>query len=71
MICDIPEKARMILDCVNGKARAVKTIILIEAFDSDLVSRAKESGIEILSLKECEVRITHGFDICRCLKKGF
>uniref|UniRef100_A0A3Q0SZ77 Long-chain-fatty-acid--CoA ligase n=1 Tax=Amphilophus citrinellus TaxID=61819 RepID=A0A3Q0SZ77_AMPCI len=54
VICDIPEKARMILDCVNGKARAVKTIILIEAFDSDLVTRAKESGIEILSLKEFE-----------------
>uniref|UniRef100_A0A3P8QL98 Long-chain-fatty-acid--CoA ligase n=1 Tax=Astatotilapia calliptera TaxID=8154 RepID=A0A3P8QL98_ASTCA len=54
VICDVPEKARMILDCVSGKARAVKMIILIEAFDSDLVTRAKENGIEILSLKELE-----------------
>uniref|UniRef100_A0AAX7SVB6 Long-chain-fatty-acid--CoA ligase n=1 Tax=Astatotilapia calliptera TaxID=8154 RepID=A0AAX7SVB6_ASTCA len=61
VICDVPEKARMILDCVSGKARAVKMIILIEAFDSDLVTRAKENGIEILSLKELEVRIRIGF----------
>ncbi|CAI5680494.1 unnamed protein product [Oreochromis niloticus] len=54
VICDVPEKARMILDCVSGKARAVKSIIVIEEFDSDLVTRAKENGIEILSLKELE-----------------
>uniref|UniRef100_A0A668TMB3 Arachidonate--CoA ligase n=1 Tax=Oreochromis aureus TaxID=47969 RepID=A0A668TMB3_OREAU len=54
VICDVPEKARMILDCVSGKARAVKSIIVIEAFDSDLVTRAKENGIELLSLKELE-----------------
>ncbi|XP_069023981.1 long-chain-fatty-acid--CoA ligase 5-like [Embiotoca jacksoni] len=29
-------------------------IILMEAFDSDLVTRGQESGIEILSLKEFE-----------------
>uniref|UniRef100_A0A669E693 Arachidonate--CoA ligase n=1 Tax=Oreochromis niloticus TaxID=8128 RepID=A0A669E693_ORENI len=61
VICDVPEKARMILDCVSGKARAVKSIIVIEEFDSDLVTRAKENGIEILSLKELEVRIRIGF----------
>lgn len=57
----------MILDCVSGKARAVKSIIVIEEFDSDLVTRAKENGIEILSLKELEVRIRIGFVIYRCL----
>uniref|UniRef100_A0A668TQ26 Arachidonate--CoA ligase n=1 Tax=Oreochromis aureus TaxID=47969 RepID=A0A668TQ26_OREAU len=67
VICDVPEKARMILDCVSGKARAVKSIIVIEAFDSDLVTRAKENGIELLSLKELEVRIRIGFVIYRCL----
>uniref|UniRef100_A0A669B3H3 Arachidonate--CoA ligase n=1 Tax=Oreochromis niloticus TaxID=8128 RepID=A0A669B3H3_ORENI len=67
VICDVPEKARMILDCVSGKARAVKSIIVIEEFDSDLVTRAKENGIEILSLKELEVRIRIGFVIYRCL----
>ncbi|XP_038569239.1 long-chain-fatty-acid--CoA ligase 1a [Micropterus salmoides] len=54
VICDIPEKAKMILDCASGKGRTVKRIVLIEAFDSDLVTRGKECGIEILSLKEFE-----------------
>lgn len=71
MICDVPEKARMILDCVSGKARTVKMIILIEAFDSDLVTRAKENGIEILSLKELEVRIRIGFVIFEFHKCSF
>lgn len=57
MICDVPEKARMILDCISGKGRTVKTIVLMGAFDSELVTRAKECGVEILSLKELEVRI--------------
>lgn len=56
MICDVPEKARMILDCVEGKGKTVKTIVLIEAFSSDLVTLGQENGIEILSLKEFEVR---------------
>uniref|UniRef100_A0A8C4E8J6 Long-chain-fatty-acid--CoA ligase n=1 Tax=Dicentrarchus labrax TaxID=13489 RepID=A0A8C4E8J6_DICLA len=55
VICDVPEKAWMILDCVSGKGRTVKTIVLIEAFDTDLVARGQECGIDILSLKEFEL----------------
>lgn len=33
-------------------------IVLMEAFDSDLVTRGQECGIEILSLKEFEVGVT-------------
>ncbi|XP_044202935.1 long-chain-fatty-acid--CoA ligase 1a isoform X1 [Thunnus albacares] len=54
VICDIPEKAQMILDCVSKKGRTVKTIVLMEAFDSDMVSRGQECGVEILSMKEFE-----------------
>ncbi|XP_047434405.1 long-chain-fatty-acid--CoA ligase 1a isoform X1 [Mugil cephalus] len=54
VICDVPEKARMILEVVGGKGRSVKTIVLMEDFDGDLVARGQESGIEILSLKEFE-----------------
>ncbi|KAM9314659.1 long-chain-fatty-acid--CoA ligase 1a isoform 2-T2 [Pholidichthys leucotaenia] len=54
VICDVPEKARMILDCVSGEGRTVKTIVLIEAFDSELVSRGQDSGVEILSLEAFE-----------------
>uniref|UniRef100_A0A3B3YW85 Long-chain-fatty-acid--CoA ligase n=1 Tax=Poecilia mexicana TaxID=48701 RepID=A0A3B3YW85_9TELE len=57
VICDVAEKARMILDCISGQGKTVKTIVLMEAFDKELVSRAAQSGVEILSLKEFEVRV--------------
>lgn len=63
MICDVPEKAQLILDCVSGKGKTVKTIVLMEAFDAELVSRAQECGVEILRLEEFEVRITT-FSFC-------
>uniref|UniRef100_A0A3Q2DR16 Arachidonate--CoA ligase n=1 Tax=Cyprinodon variegatus TaxID=28743 RepID=A0A3Q2DR16_CYPVA len=57
VICDVPEKAQMILDCISGQGKSVKTIVLMEAFDKDLVSRGTESGVEILSLKEIGVNL--------------
>ncbi|KAL6110742.1 acsl1 [Pungitius sinensis] len=54
VICDVPEKAQMILDCVSENGRTVKTIVLMEPFDSELVARAQECGIDILSLKNFE-----------------
>ncbi|XP_060938610.1 long-chain-fatty-acid--CoA ligase 1a isoform X1 [Limanda limanda] len=52
VICDTPEKAQMILD--GGNEGAVKTIVVMEAFDSELVARGKKCGIEVLSLKDFE-----------------
>ena len=57
MICDVPEKARSILNCVTNKEKTVKTIVVMEAFDNDLVTCAQECGIEILSLREFEVSL--------------
>ncbi|XP_030644198.1 long-chain-fatty-acid--CoA ligase 1a [Chanos chanos] len=54
VICDIADKARMILDCVSGKGATVKTIVLMEAFDSELAERAQKSGIQIISLQDLE-----------------
>ncbi|KAM4750624.1 long-chain-fatty-acid--CoA ligase 1a isoform 2-T3 [Anableps anableps] len=54
VICDVADKAQMILDCISGQGKTVKTIILMEAFEKDLVSRGAQSGVEILSLKEFE-----------------
>ncbi|NP_001290222.1 long-chain-fatty-acid--CoA ligase 1-like [Notothenia coriiceps] len=54
VICDIPEKAGMIMDCIKEKGRTVKTIVLIEPFDSELVTRGQDCGIEVLSLREFE-----------------
>lgn len=69
MICDVPDKARLLLDCVSGKGKTVKRIVLVEAFDADLVTRGRECGVEILSLKDFEVRIRVSFSPCaRCSK---
>uniref|UniRef100_A0AAR2JQF7 Long-chain-fatty-acid--CoA ligase n=1 Tax=Pygocentrus nattereri TaxID=42514 RepID=A0AAR2JQF7_PYGNA len=55
VICDVVEKARMVLDCVLDREHSVKTIVLMEEFDSKLTARAQQQGIEIISLKELEV----------------
>uniref|UniRef100_A0A3P8XFS1 Arachidonate--CoA ligase n=1 Tax=Esox lucius TaxID=8010 RepID=A0A3P8XFS1_ESOLU len=60
VICDMGDKARLIVDCVSGKEHTLKTIMLIEPFDEDLVACAKQCGIEILSLKEAEVDFMSG-----------
>uniref|UniRef100_A0A668AJR3 Long-chain-fatty-acid--CoA ligase n=1 Tax=Myripristis murdjan TaxID=586833 RepID=A0A668AJR3_9TELE len=54
VICDVPDKVKLILDCVAGRKHTMKMIIVMEAFESDLVTRGKECGIDILSLKEIE-----------------
>lgn len=50
------DKVRLILDCVSSRKHTVRTIALMEAFDSELVARAQTCGIEILSLKDLVVR---------------
>uniref|UniRef100_A0A9J8AVK6 Long-chain-fatty-acid--CoA ligase n=1 Tax=Cyprinus carpio carpio TaxID=630221 RepID=A0A9J8AVK6_CYPCA len=54
VICDVPEKVKLLLDCVSGREHSVKTLILIENFDTDLVSRAQQCGINIISLRDAE-----------------
>ncbi|KAL2098073.1 hypothetical protein ACEWY4_007280 [Coilia grayii] len=55
IICDVANKAQLILDCVSSRKHTIRTIALMEAFDSDLVARAQTCGIEIISLKDLEV----------------
>ncbi|KAK6494198.1 long-chain-fatty-acid--CoA ligase 1-like isoform X2 [Huso huso] len=54
VICDTPEKAQLLLECASKGVHRMKTIILMDAFDTDLVGRAKKLGIEIISLRELE-----------------
>lgn len=54
VICDVVEKARMVLDCVMAREHSVKTIILMEEFDTELTARAEKQGIQIISLKMLE-----------------
>ncbi|KAJ8015157.1 hypothetical protein DPEC_G00023230 [Dallia pectoralis] len=49
IVCDVPEKARLVLECVSDTEHHVKTIILMEPFDDNLVARGKECGVDILS----------------------
>lgn len=52
------QKAQIILECATGKGKTVKTIVLMEEFDAELVSRGQECGVEIISLADFEVRKT-------------
>uniref|UniRef100_A0A8C7HUK0 Arachidonate--CoA ligase n=1 Tax=Oncorhynchus kisutch TaxID=8019 RepID=A0A8C7HUK0_ONCKI len=63
VICDLAEKARLILDCVSGKEHTLKTIVLMEAFDEELMARGQQSSIEILSLKDVEFALK---SLCVC-----
>ncbi|TRY98500.1 hypothetical protein DNTS_014637 [Danionella cerebrum] len=54
VVCDVPEKVRLLLECVSGRQHSVKTLILISEFDEDLQTRAKQSGIDLISLSEAE-----------------
>uniref|UniRef100_A0A8C7UDR5 Arachidonate--CoA ligase n=1 Tax=Oncorhynchus mykiss TaxID=8022 RepID=A0A8C7UDR5_ONCMY len=56
ILCDVPEKARLVLECVSGREHSVRTIILMEPFDDELVAKGKDCGIDILSLSQVEVR---------------
>ncbi|XP_053498435.1 long-chain-fatty-acid--CoA ligase 1b [Ictalurus furcatus] len=54
VVCDLPAKVRLLLDCVAGKQHSLKTLILMEEFDSELVAQAQKCGIDIISLKDAE-----------------
>ncbi|XP_023279128.1 long-chain-fatty-acid--CoA ligase 1-like isoform X2 [Seriola lalandi dorsalis] len=54
IICDVVEKVNLVLDCVQDRKHSVKTIVLMETPDADLVNRGQLAGIHILSLQEME-----------------
>uniref|UniRef100_A0A8C5LNQ4 Arachidonate--CoA ligase n=1 Tax=Leptobrachium leishanense TaxID=445787 RepID=A0A8C5LNQ4_9ANUR len=56
VFCDTPEKAKLLLTNVEkNETPVLKTIVLMEPFDEDLLERGKKSGVELVSLKEMEV----------------
>ncbi|XP_064191093.1 long-chain-fatty-acid--CoA ligase 1a isoform X2 [Anguilla rostrata] len=54
VVCDVADKAQLILDCVSGRKHSIRILILMEPFDADLVAKGKKCGIEIISMKEME-----------------
>uniref|UniRef100_A0A8C7M8M2 Arachidonate--CoA ligase n=1 Tax=Oncorhynchus kisutch TaxID=8019 RepID=A0A8C7M8M2_ONCKI len=56
VLCDKQNKAETLLEnCEKGETPQLKTIILMDAFDTELTARGAKCGVDILSLKEVEV----------------
>ncbi|KAG7324463.1 hypothetical protein KOW79_012479 [Hemibagrus wyckioides] len=54
VVCDVPAKARLLLDCVSGRQHTLKTLILMDEFDSELMAQAQQCGVDVISLKDAE-----------------
>uniref|UniRef100_A0A8C2GE02 Arachidonate--CoA ligase n=1 Tax=Cyprinus carpio TaxID=7962 RepID=A0A8C2GE02_CYPCA len=55
MICDKQDKAETLLDnCEKNLTPVLKTIILMDPYDTALTDRGSKSGVDILSLKDVE-----------------
>ncbi|XP_051522803.1 long-chain-fatty-acid--CoA ligase 5-like [Myxocyprinus asiaticus] len=55
VLCDKHDKAETLLaNCEKGLSPVLKTIILIDPFDTALTERGSKSGVDILSLKDIE-----------------
>ena len=56
IVCDVPEKVSLVLECMRGREHSVRTIVLMDRLDPELVARGLEADIQILSLADMEVR---------------
>ncbi|KAM4621296.1 long-chain-fatty-acid--CoA ligase 1-like [Polymixia lowei] len=54
IVCDVAGKADLVLDCVKDREHSVRTIVLMEAPSTELVTRGSLAGIHILSLQDME-----------------
>ncbi|XP_035259133.1 long-chain-fatty-acid--CoA ligase 5 [Anguilla anguilla] len=55
VLCDKQEKADILLsNCEKELTPVLNTIILMDAFDPDLIDRGSKCGVDILSLREVE-----------------
>lgn len=54
IVCDVIEKANLVLACVKDREHSVKIIVLMESPSAELVNRGQQAGIHILSLQEME-----------------
>ncbi|KAL0973937.1 hypothetical protein UPYG_G00213180 [Umbra pygmaea] len=54
ILCDVAEKAVLVLKCVSGRKHSVRTIIVMEPFGDDLVAEGKKCDIDVLSLGQIE-----------------
>lgn len=56
VVCDKPEKAKVLLDHVEKKETpGLKSIILMDPFEKDIKERGQRCGVHIQSMQEVEV----------------
>uniref|UniRef100_A0A8D2LD88 Long-chain-fatty-acid--CoA ligase n=1 Tax=Varanus komodoensis TaxID=61221 RepID=A0A8D2LD88_VARKO len=59
VVCDKPEKARVLLEHVEKKETpGLKSIILMDPFEKDLKERGQKCGVYIQTMQEVEVRFS-------------
>lgn len=59
VICDKMDKAEVLLDNVERKETpGLRRIILMDAFDSELMERGKDCSVHVQAIQEVEVRDT-------------
>ncbi|XP_026872884.2 long-chain-fatty-acid--CoA ligase 1b isoform X2 [Electrophorus electricus] len=56
VVCDVPAKARLLLDSVSGRQHSLRLLMLMEAFDSELAVRGQQCGVQLVSLAEAEAQ---------------
>lgn len=56
MLCDNQNKAQALLKSQeDGLIPVLKTIIIMDSFDSELVERGTKCGVDVVSLQDVEV----------------
>uniref|UniRef100_A0AAX7VJQ4 Arachidonate--CoA ligase n=1 Tax=Astatotilapia calliptera TaxID=8154 RepID=A0AAX7VJQ4_ASTCA len=68
VICDKMDKARVLLENVERKETpGLRRVILMDAFDSDLVEQGKGCGVHVQAIKEVEPPSPDDLSICSLL----
>lgn len=56
MLCDNQKKAETLLqNRENGLSSVLKTIIVMDTFEMEMVERGKKVGVDVVSMQEVEV----------------
>lgn len=56
MLCDNQKKAEVLLqNREQGQTTVLKTIVVMDAFSSELVERGAKCGVDVVSLEDVEV----------------
>lgn len=63
MLCDNQNKAETLLQiCEKGQTSVLKTIVIMDAFSSELAERGAKCGVDIVSMQDVEVsHVEHSF----------